>query len=608
MSFDGRRHRRQTLWRRGSPLRLRGRFRRTKRDSADLTPFTRSLLHGIDEDASHSSRVVVLIAGEASEEEIAFHLRGFRDDVVHVLVPSVSKSQASLDPNARRHVVSGLSATSQFLTTLGPVRAIVKLRMDSGDLEWRYWRRLFLHLTSGGWYAVRRSPEGGDGLVALATRLESLKRKAAGETHADRRISRADRQFAEAVGHVISDAGGLLITKKGYHHLRLNHDNVLDILPLRNPQVSVEEVESLRPGTFTSRATVFSHGEAEPNPPLISEIDYPAMRLKRYSGRIAFMRNALVYTDGEILPESFRHHLSPGAHNVRAINLTPEFSRISPRYRPKEVLEGSYYHLDSENPGHFGHIMGEDVSRLWGWWHAKERDPDLKLLFRTRAPSEKEAPAGGDPKLERAIFGAFGLSDGDIAWVDHPVYVDSLCGATPMLHDKGPHYIHPAITDVWDTLAANLVDREFRAPRRVFVSRRPSYRRGNRRCRNAEQVEAFFAERGFTIVYPELLARGEQVALFSGASVIAGFAGSAMYSLMFASHHPAVIILSHDAYTARTEHLITSVRGGVVHYFWSSSDVAHPTDGWSQRAYYSSWMFDFLQHSKTLDSVIRDLE
>jgi capsular polysaccharide biosynthesis protein len=129
----------------------------------------------------------------------------------------------------------------------------------------------------------------------------------------------------------------------------------------------------------------------------------------------------------------------------------------------------------------------------------------------------------------------------------------------------------------------------------------------NRRCRNARDVEKVFERYGFTIVYPEELTIPQQATLFAGAPVIAGFAGSALFSLLYASRVTDVIVLSQEAYTARYEHLYTMVLGCRTHYFWSTPDTPHPPSGWSDDAYKSAWEFDFTRHGETLEDTLSSL-
>ena len=160
-----------------------------------------------------------------------------------------------------------------------------------------------------------------------------------------------------------------------------------------------------------------------------------------------------------------------------------------------------------------------------------------------------------------------------------------------MWHNEAPHYVHPRMRAVLDRLGDGLragaptaeghgqPDR----PERIFVSRRSVTKR--RTCRNALEVEEYFAAHGFSVVYPELLDLGEQVAVFAAAKVVAGFGGSAMFNMAHAKQATDVILLSHEAYTARNEHLFSMLLDCDTHYFWSAPDVPHPEDSWTQEAF-----------------------
>jgi capsular polysaccharide biosynthesis protein len=260
--------------------------------------------------------------------------------------------------------------------------------------------------------------------------------------------------------------------------------------------------------------------------------------------------------------------------------------------------------VDSENSGHYGHLLTEVMSRLWGWDQAKKEIPDLKAVFRIRYANERA------PTLEQRIFSAYGIDRDDICWVHEPVWLESVVGATPMWHNQVPHYVHPALVHVWDRVREALLAEatppmegfERSEGRRIFVSRQDIS--ANRACRNTREVEAFFAEQGFDVVYPETHDLAEQALIFDRAEVIAGFGGSAMFNILFSRNYRAVILLNHEAYTARNEHLFTALLGGEIHYFWSTPDIPHPEGGWSEAAYYSPWAFDFERNAEELRDVI----
>ncbi len=153
----------------------------------------------------------------------------------------------------------------------------------------------------------------------------------------------------------------------------------------------------------------------------------------------------LVYGDSTVLPASFRYPSSRRLRHGRLIDVTGEFARVPARMRPRRRLRGTFYHLDPSNPGHFGHVLTESVSRLWGWDEAKAAFPDLKVLFRLRRADQPTT-------LERTLYTAYGIAPDDIVWADEPVWLSSLVTATPMWQNEDPHYVHPGIEQVWRRL------------------------------------------------------------------------------------------------------------------------------------------------------------
>ena len=231
----------------------------------------------------------------------------------------------------------------------------------------------------------------------------------------------------------------------------------------------------------------------------------------------------LVYGDSTVLPASFRYPSSRRLRHGRLIDVTGEFARVPARMRPRRRLRGTFYHLDPSNPGHFGHVLTESVSRLWGWDEAKAAFPDLKVLFRLRRADQPTT-------LERTLYTAYGVAPDDIVWADEPVWLSSLVTATPMWQNEDPHYVHPGIEQVWRRLRS-LAGPTAGRPRRIFVSRRPTLL--NRPWSHTAAVEAVFARHGFTIVHPEDLDFAEQATVFAAAEVVAGFGGSALYNVMY---------------------------------------------------------------------------
>ena len=80
---------------------------------------------------------------------------------------------------------------------------------------------------------------------------------------------------------------------------------------------------------------------------------------------------------------------------------------------------------------------------------------------------------------------------------------------------------------------------------RVFLSRKKC---GNQRLLNADKVEAFFAGKGFTIIYPEELSFAEEVQLFQNACLIVGPTGAALTNLIYCRENTTVAIIAPESH------------------------------------------------------------
>ena len=132
-------------------------------------------------------------------------------------------------------------------------------------------------------------------------------------------------------------------------------------------------------------------------------------------------------------------------------------------------------------------------------------------------------------------------------------------------------------------------------------------RDGKRLCTNYAEVEAIFAEHGFDIVTPETLSIPEQVAMFAGARVVAGFGGAGMFNLAYADAVETVIVLNQWAYNARNEQLFAAALGARFHCFWNPPAKDHPPGEFSYRAHQSRWTFDVERNGEQLREVLDGL-
>jgi capsular polysaccharide biosynthesis protein len=545
---------------------------RLVRDCAPLLP-----------NAPRRRRVVILVSA-ARRREVALWLAHFRRDRVLVVGEGASRRRGVA---ARR--VTSLDAIHDALRRFGAVHILIDLRSEDVAQYRETWERLAFHLEHGGVFLLRRrSSERRAGAAALTAWAAELARPGAGE-------SRQEQARANATAGVALLENAFAVVKKGFHFLAVSDDEVDDLLPARERGMSVDCLLELPGGELESRVQVTSYESGINLGGLADRMPYPRMRLRHYTGPVSFAGRTLMFTGRSILPDSYRFYRAETLDHPVTRRASDDFHTIPAAHYPKQNLDGDFYVLDPQWTGHFGHIMTEVVGRLWAWDEAKSQYPDLKVLF---------AVARGrycDPLLSR-IVSAYGIPESDLVAVDHPVRVNSVLAATTMWHNYRPHFAHPAITEVWSRIARNLVDPCAPAWERIFVSRSGSIRA--RSCHNAAEVEQLFEDYGFTVVYPEELDLSTQAGIFASARVIAGFGGSGLFNLMYAEKLEHLILLSHEAYSARNEHLYSSLIGGSAHYFWSAPDIPQNIGSYNWRAFVSDWSFDFARNRANLEKVL----
>jgi capsular polysaccharide biosynthesis protein len=487
---------------------------------------------------------------------------------------------------------------SDELAGLGPVDVLVDL--SAGDHE-RLWRSLFLHVRARGAYVVgrtKRNRRSFDSSVpdwAARLRADPLEIP---DHIAPSAAQQLDRELGISTSDVTLEPHALLIGKRGEHLFKVREAALPRLLPLREPQLRVRDVQTLPAGSFGVTADVTHHGAAAPPPWPSERVDYPQLQLRHYTGPLTFGGRMLVHGTKTVLPDSYRWPLADNPENPFTVDAGPEFARLVEGRRAPQPLAGDYFLLDP-NYGAFGHIMTEVVGRLWGWDRAKAQFPELKALFW----HDKKAITGEEVKFR--IPRAYGIAMDDIAWTRGPAQISSLVAPGLMWHNREPFYAHPDLREVWQRIAHGLIDHTAPTYDRVFIGRTGTY--GRRTCRNNAEVQRFFTDRGFTVVYPDQLDLGAQAAVFADAKVIAGYGGSGLFSVMFARNLQALIVLNQHSYAHRNEHLFAALLGVPLHYFWSFADISHPPGARSFAATESDWEFDFAHNGAELAELLAQL-
>lgn len=186
---------------------------------------------------------------------------------------------------------------------------------------------------------------------------------------------------------------------------------------------------------------------------------------------------------------------------------------------------------------HFGHAIVDSLTRLW--YTAVSSDYD-KVVF-LRFPYDKFLHSHYDPMQ---IIGLIGIPDEKIEIIEAPTRFDCI-----IVPDEAFRcfYGHTAeFKLLFDDICSKL-HREG-TPKKVYLSHcaveRQLADKGMRRhVLNEEFFEAFYARRGFEVVYPEQHSFEEQVQLVHGADEIVMTIGTLSHLLLFAKPDVVATIL-----------------------------------------------------------------
>ncbi len=457
-------------------------------------------------------------------------------------------------------------------------------------------RRLFPFLAPDGHYLVDVGPEspqaraGGLDLRQLLIVLDDIAH-APGRQPPPEQAHQAG--LADAVRSVDLGPRFAVVTKRGRHRLKLREATANEVLARRGSRWG-SVLEVVPPRVLLPQVVMRHHG-GTPALPHRDHIEVPELCLREYRD-VSVTALQVVYDDKVYFPDTFRHHQMAWLSSHSLVNVDDYTARL--RWAPagrRRRLDGHYFYFDTEFPGHFGHVVTEALGRAWGWHRALERYPDIRPLVSLKR-DQSEIPG-----YQRELFRSLGIDPDTVEYVRArtAVTVESLVAATPGF--TMPGYAAPELAEVWREMGRRMAPAPVAPTPRLFVSRRPSTRR---HCRSTTEVEEFFAAEGFAVVYPEDHPFTDQVAMFRSAEVVAGFAGSGMFTMMFSDVRRRILVTS-SSYTANNEFLIASVQGGTLDLFWGPADVPRPEDAFSLEAFQSNYDFDVAANADALRRAIR---
>lgn len=306
----------------------------------------------------------------------------------------------------------------------------------------------------------------------------------------------------------------------------------------------------------------------------------------------------VVYKESYLLPDSFRIQMKKNLANKNITPLVDDLFCLKHTKKVSKHFSGEFFYLDSEHPGHFGHFTSEVVSRLWAWNEIKNIAPNVKALIGLEKGKSL-------PKFMEAILSSYGIQKDDIVTFDDNITVDVLYAATPYYVIN--NHINPLIKDVWDKIGQNTNDGTSGiVGKKLFIARPEDGSGDRRKCLNAEKLENMFRDKGFEFYNPEKHSWKDQVKTFSDAEVIAGYAGSGSFNMMFASGQKKLIMIGSTSYTSANEHYICSIKGFDLTYFVGDSLIKQE-NGWSVKAAMSDYYFNYERDEEALIDVLNNI-
>ncbi|WP_375424991.1 DUF563 domain-containing protein [uncultured Friedmanniella sp.] len=521
---------------------------------------------------------------------------------VHVLVHgnAAKLPLAEDDDRVSYRAITSNAERLTYLSGFEPPQLVVDASRSRPEQSLHVLRHLYFRLAPGGLFVLEGAAPAPEeeglssfGLLAAAAALPEAELDLAARAPVELR----DEVRATST-ELVFRGDQAMVTKstrpEGYHLLKLR-DWESDETLTRRFGTGWGRTLLTRPArTFAARGEVTSHGDG-PLPSGTRTYEVPELHLRAYSEVVCSARQVVRLQD-YLLPDTWRHPHQGVLNNIALVTSTRHFARFRPAVvpSPPRRLRGSYYYLDTMFPGHFGHVTTEVLGRVWGWAHAVAADPEVRPLI-----SERER--GDFYPFQRQIFDALGIPADRTVVIppEESVQVERLYAASPEL--ENPHYVAPELEQVFRRLAEELPPATSPVGEKLFVSRRTG---DKRHCTNSREVEEFFREEGFAVVYPEDHAYPEQRAMFAAARVIAGFGGSAMFNMMFAPG-ARVLVISSRNYNAQNERLLAAVNGIDLHYLWGDPEIEAPLNRYRRDAFRSHYHLDLTRYRQTLQLLVR---
>ena len=520
----------------------------------------------------------------------------FPSATVHLLTTHTGTASAQLRSNVLVRACPTVGARLRYLGRTAQPQLIIDRGLERTGDRVESFRALFGLVAADGRYVVASVPPIGASPAQLAesSRLAGFLAdlSAIGE-QGSRGVDAYTDELSASIASIDAVPGGWVIAKRLAHQWKLRDRRANSVLTARFGTTWGEVITSKPALAYDSRARAEAHGDGLRI--LKPVIKVPERWLRRYQGVTCYARKRVRMGD-YWLPDTFRNPQMRVLGHRALRSVSPTMARLPLDTEPAvRAVDGAFYYLDSEYFSHFGHVLTDVVSNTWGWELARRQVPGIRPLL-SLPENQPEVP-----EFQRRIFAALDIDAETIEYVrpGSGLRVDELYSCTADWAIPG--YAAPELGEVWSRICQSCMTNDPPSTLdRIFVSRRP---RRIRTCLNAGEVERLFADLGFTVIYPETLGFGEQIAIFHRAKIIAGFAGSGMFNAMF-SRGSTVLVLTGASYTALNEYLIKSVIGGDIHYFWTPSEIRHPPGGWTWEAFRSNFVFDIGRFRPEIEDAV----
>jgi capsular polysaccharide biosynthesis protein len=176
---------------------------------------------------------------------------------------------------------------------------------------------------------------------------------------------------------------------------------------------------------------------------------------------------------------------------------------------------------------HYGHFLLETLARAWAF----NKYPEEDVYFHLFTEVEQNYSLSNLKSWQQELLFAALIKPERIHFITELTYFDELI--VPEAGYVISDYCHPqqaqALTGIGQRLKSKVESAS--VPKKIWLSRS-----GLKKARIAgeEDFENALQQEGFEIVYPEKLPIGEQVQIFEGKNIIAGFTGSAFHTLVLA--------------------------------------------------------------------------